>query len=100
MHDDLKAAALAWVNGVREQLGRAPLSALPRAENPSNSGFKCPLAQAIAVDPPEALFYVYAAQVRLCVQISGEESRVWEYPKVVSEFVRVFDAGEIPELLP
>lgn len=98
MHEDLKAAALAWVNGVREQLGRAPLGALPKAGDPPHSGFTCPMAMAVKEGGDDN--YVYAAQECVTIRVDTEYAQTWTFPRDVKEFVRLYDAGEIPELQP
>jgi len=89
----LTLVALEWVNTIRAEQGQLELRRMPKGAR--GTGYRCPIANAIRI--PEC--DVYVGRNWCCWRDDGNTQISRSFPDAVTEFVRSFDAGEIPELV-
>lgn len=87
----LKEAALEFVNEVRRDTGREPLSELPKGYRGASRS--CPIANAL-----NSTFDANVGPRSIVLTPPGGPVYRTTPPEAVTQFIKRFDAGRIPEL--
>jgi hypothetical protein len=88
---DVIRRTLEWCNRQRAAKGMAPLLDIPRGRK--NEGASCPCGAATGLFVGLSTYWDYSGRLR------GTPGQPLELPESVKAFVRLFDAGELPQYL-